>query len=155
MRAQGADGTASDAGSDGGTFVNKIVSCVLDKGMLQYDPNAIYFVLTSSEVNINGAATCPQLLAGMFDPIHSDMLNSLVALLRSLHITMHRQSPVHSMYFSTLGLCWRFGFMCATTDMPTGVSDDIASAGQGSFSNLAPGATTLAGMLRRLPHGIT
>ena len=47
----------------------------------------------------------------MFDPNHLKMLNlnSLVALLRSLHITLHRHSPAHSMYFSTLGLCWRFG----------------------------------------------
>ena len=36
-------------------FINKIVSCVLNKGLLSYTPNAVYFVLTSSEVQINGA----------------------------------------------------------------------------------------------------
>lgn len=55
LRLQGNDGTASQYGSeDSSNFINKIVSCVLDKQMLPYSTNAVYFVLTSPEVNING-----------------------------------------------------------------------------------------------------
>ncbi|KAK9831483.1 hypothetical protein WJX81_000800 [Elliptochloris bilobata] len=53
----GADGTQGDAGADSGVFINKVVSCVLDKGLASYTPNAVYFVLTSSEVQINGFCT--------------------------------------------------------------------------------------------------
>lgn len=53
--AQGADGTQGDSGSDSGVFINKIVSCVLNKNLLPYTTNGVYFVLTSSEVQINGA----------------------------------------------------------------------------------------------------
>ena len=52
---QGADGTQGDSGSDSGVFINKIVSCVLNKNLLPYTTNGVYFVLTSSEVQINGA----------------------------------------------------------------------------------------------------
>ena len=55
LGAQGADGTKGDSGSDSGVFVNKIVSCVLNKNLLPYTPDGLYFVLTSSEVQINGA----------------------------------------------------------------------------------------------------
>lgn len=55
LTAQGADGTQGDSGSDSGVFINKIVSCVLNKNLLPYTPNGVYFVLTSSEVQINGA----------------------------------------------------------------------------------------------------
>lgn len=58
---QGADGTAAQYGaSDSSTFINQIVSCVLDKQMLPYTTNAVYFVLTSPEVNINGARPLPR-----------------------------------------------------------------------------------------------
>lgn len=60
LRRQGADGTAAQYGaSDSSTFINQIVSCVLDKQMLPYTTNAVYFVLTSPEVNINGARPLP------------------------------------------------------------------------------------------------
>ena len=70
-------------------FVNKIVSCVLNKNLLPYTTNAVYFVLTSSEVQINGARLQLLPVPGVHLPGKSSVN------LRSQHVPVNALGAMH------------------------------------------------------------